>query len=586
MDMRIIALAMLLPLVLLLLITVCSMGAGHTDENSHPGLQRNRVGPALVGGKKAPGKGSSKFRGSGSTSSKTKGSQTQHKKSGGAKDNIGPVIPIEGNTLGSWLALLGSSGFTGAEKLAYKPIDIIAAMKELDKESESLDHPHAERRNSWSSMVGAMGYAAGEMETHAPYKHLEGKHLGHILGDTAAPAHENVGAPEQRHAKESVADKAKEDVIGPTAVQHEQDELGLDNQEKEDEDERLQRQEEEEMAARLIAIEEQSMAAAKTKVKTNSDKAKVSSKKDAKESTDRPTYASKVKTHMPGAFVAAEANAADHGTQHELGTTTNRDKKQGSKSDGGSKSTVPLRTRTSRPESSKHKSVAASSSSPALAEGSIGSRIWGYAQSSSFLKNVDTLSGGLFGTAVATVAALANTAEAATTLVKDKVPHKLSGLADDLKDSFEYHMKTDDDIEGLGAGPYGDGWDIRQALNKIHKMHDTEPHSHGKSQAGLSFSVEDITVGPRTSCSLQVPPRVDIGEESELSDGEQEVNEELMQRLKEPLQQATVHPHDESLGATTVHDGLLHPEEYTIDAQGNKVPVTDNRRDSGHDMLV
>ncbi|KAG0024753.1 hypothetical protein BGZ81_007599, partial [Podila clonocystis] len=404
MDKRIIALAMLLPLVLLLLITVFLMGAGHTDVNSHPGLQRNRAGPALVGGKKATGKGSSKFRGSGSTSSKTKGSKTQHKKSGGAQDNIGPVIPIEGNTLGSWLALLGSSGFTGAEKLAYKPIDIIAAMKELDKESEVLDHTHTERRNSWSSMVGAMGYTAGEMETHAPYKHLEGKHLGHILGDTAAPAHENVGAPEQRHAKESVADKAKEDVIGPTAAQHEQDELGLDNQEKEDEDERLQRQEEEEMAARLIAIEEQSMATAKTKVKANSDKAKVSSKKDAKESTERPTYASK----------------------HELGTTTNRDKKQGSKSDGGSKSTVPLRTRTPRPESSKHKSVAASSSSPALAEGSIGSRLWDYAQSSSFLKNVDSISGGLFGTAVATVAALANTAEAATTLVKDNVPHKLS----------------------------------------------------------------------------------------------------------------------------------------------------------------
>lgn len=88
MDMRIIALAMLLPLVLLLLVMVCSMGAGHTDENSHPGLQRHKVGPAVVSGKKETGKGPSKVKGSGSTSSKTlKGSQTQHKKSGGVQDN-------------------------------------------------------------------------------------------------------------------------------------------------------------------------------------------------------------------------------------------------------------------------------------------------------------------------------------------------------------------------------------------------------------------------------------------------------------------------------------------------------------------
>lgn len=213
-------------------------------------------------------------------------------------------------------------------------------------------------------------------------------------------------------------------------MQHEQDELGLDNQEQEDEDERLQRQEEEDMAAHLIALEEQSMAAAK--VKTDSVKAKASSKKDTEESSDRPTYAAKVKTHMPGAFVEAHTNTAvDHDSQNELAaTTTNHGKKQGPESDGGSaqsKSTVQMRTRTSRPESSKPKSVTASSSSAVPAEGSFGSRLWGYAQSSPFLKNVDSISGGLLGTAVATVGALANRAEAAKTLVKDNMPHKLTG---------------------------------------------------------------------------------------------------------------------------------------------------------------
>lgn len=86
MDMRIIALAMLLPLVLLLLIMVFFMGAGHTDKSSHPGLQRNRASHALVGGKKKTGKKHSKA-GGGSTSSKTQGSQTLYNKYGGAQDN-------------------------------------------------------------------------------------------------------------------------------------------------------------------------------------------------------------------------------------------------------------------------------------------------------------------------------------------------------------------------------------------------------------------------------------------------------------------------------------------------------------------
>lgn len=54
--------------------------------------------------------------------------------------------------------------------------------------------------------MGAKGYAGGEMESHAPYKHLEGKHLGHILEGTTAPAHESaVGAPEERYASKRLS---------------------------------------------------------------------------------------------------------------------------------------------------------------------------------------------------------------------------------------------------------------------------------------------------------------------------------------------------------------------------------------------
>lgn len=87
----------------------------------------------------------------------------------------------------------------------------LAAMKELEKESETLHQRRTERRNSWSSMMGAMGFAGGESETHAPYKHLEGKHLGHLLGDTAAPVHESAaGAPEQRHASKQLCFLSKQ----------------------------------------------------------------------------------------------------------------------------------------------------------------------------------------------------------------------------------------------------------------------------------------------------------------------------------------------------------------------------------------
>lgn len=133
-------------------------------------------------------------------------------------------------------------------------------------------------------------------------------------------------------------------------------------------------------------------------------------------------------------------------------------------------------------------------------------------------------------------------------------------LVDDLNDSFEYYMKTDSDTEDLVEVPYGDSWDIRQAVGKINKMHD-EYLSKG-DQSELSFSVEDISLGPKTARSLQVPVQTDAGEESELSDREPELNEALLQRVKEP------------------------PQQYTIDAQGNKVPITDARRDSGYDMLV
>lgn len=175
---------------------------------------------------------------------------------------------------------------------------------------------------------------------------------------------------------------------------------------------------------------------------------------------------------------------------------------------------------------------------------------------------------------------------------------------DDLRDKFEDAMETGDievfgagpydDVEIVGAGPYGDSWDVRQALNKIKQMHDER-----ESQGELSLSVEDISVGPKMADSLQVG-QMDAGEESELSDVEQQLNEALMQRIRMPHTEQKEDNSLESLGnnpqhghhvAVHPHDGTpSHPgqgtEQYTIDAQGNKVPITEDRRDSGFNMLV
>lgn len=57
----------------------------------------------------------------------------------------------------------------------------------------------------------------------------------------------------------------------------------------------------------------------------------------------------------------------------------------------------------------------------------IGSKIFGFVQGSQLLKNMDSLSGGLLGSAVATVATLASSAEATAGVIKNNLPDSVTG---------------------------------------------------------------------------------------------------------------------------------------------------------------
>lgn len=61
-------------------------------------------------------------------------------------------------------------------------------------------------------------------------------------------------------------------------------------------------------------------------------------------------------------------------------------------------------------------------------QGNIGSKIMGLAQESQLLKNMDDLSGGLLGTALASVAVVAFIAQATAEVVKRNVPESIKGI--------------------------------------------------------------------------------------------------------------------------------------------------------------
>ncbi|KAG0022406.1 hypothetical protein BGZ81_008548 [Podila clonocystis] len=80
---------------------------------------------------------------------------------------------------------------------------------------------------------------------------------------------------------------------------------------------------------------------------------------------------------------------------------------------------------------------------------SIAAKIMNFAQGNSIMKNLDGISGGVLGATLATVAALANTAEAAATSLKENIPSSVSDFVNELQESFDESMENGG-LEGTG----------------------------------------------------------------------------------------------------------------------------------------
>ncbi|KAF9147730.1 hypothetical protein BG015_010582 [Linnemannia schmuckeri] len=179
---HIVLLLLSLPLMLLFLSSCLMLGAGNTSEEPRgPGRKPD---PTKVEEKEkqSPPTYAAVARGSSSTSNAAKDKKIQGSKKGGAQDSAGSIKSHNqlgnDNSISSWSALLGSTGFRGGEALNYKPIDIYAAMKSAEK-----------------SIVDS-------------------------VEDTFAPGHDD-----------GIVSNIIKEIVGPTEAQHEQKEIGLDNKE-------------------------------------------------------------------------------------------------------------------------------------------------------------------------------------------------------------------------------------------------------------------------------------------------------------------------------------------------------------------
>ncbi|KAG0036468.1 hypothetical protein BGZ82_004156 [Podila clonocystis] len=90
---------------------------------------------------------------------------------------------------------------------------------------------------------------------------------------------------------------------------------------------------------------------------------------------------------------------------------------------------------------------------------SIAAKIMNFAQGNSVMKNLDGISGGVLGATLAIVAALTNTAEAATTSLKENIPNSVSDFVNELQESFDEAMEN--------GGLEGTGFDDQPRVSRV-----------------------------------------------------------------------------------------------------------------------
>ncbi|KAI7832820.1 hypothetical protein BC939DRAFT_6922 [Gamsiella multidivaricata] len=279
------------------------------------------------------------------------------------------------------------------------------------------------------------------------------------------------------------------------------------------------------------------------------------------------------------------------------------------------RASVSLRTRTHRPSSgnsiqqpdrtqTQHQRDDHTAQAKAKAGGEqqdLGARIYGLTQDSQLLKNMDSLSGGLFGTAIFMAAAVASTAEAAAGTIKHNLPDSVKDFAQELRDTLDYSIIRLED-SSISAIPNEETWGIRKAVSQIleednmvaSSYKSTPPSSPHKLSVEDSSTLEDHDT-PATCADVA---RVTCTTaESGQNNEEYEASEHQQKHGRgrdRHTHHLVIHPHDEFDIPHTGHvpviltmEGIQPPtmQEYTLDEHGHKVTVVDERRDSGFDML-
>ncbi|KAF9575765.1 hypothetical protein EC968_001552 [Mortierella alpina] len=512
---RIIILVMLLPIIMLLLSSCVFMGAGHTTDDGPPPYQGGRRGkkadPSQAGHNNANSASStsspskqSNASSSGSSSSSGKGGKSRHgSKKGGAHDrssdnaegsNIQAAMP-KGSVSngGSKATMLGSIGFRGAELQHFKPIDIYAAM--------GMDQPSANRKPDGRVMTNTNRGTAESRST---------KRSSSQSKKTEAPLRQGSNLHD-----ENVVSSIMGDVVGPSDSQQEQVEIDRDN---------LEEYENDDLDDNPSGTKARNNGSESRFDSTTSKNTKLGERSAPHEKAGKGrSTSSATKNSINEGLQESNRQLQSHAPEPDH-TGRQGSGPAGPDSESSTNISVPLsRTRVPRAygfkEADRHRHqphVSSRTNKKDLfgrypienqtdgkdyqvsSSNSLAFKIMDFAQRNFVMKNLDAISGGVLGATMATLAAGTAIVEASTNAWKGDFTSALDDLASNLKSSFDQAM-VDGDLEGSGIDQ-DNNWDLRSLTSDL--------NTAGKRPVTTvrRFSVEDISVGPRTRYAIYVDP--------------------------------------------------------------------------------
>ncbi|KAF9954846.1 hypothetical protein BGZ72_004246 [Mortierella alpina] len=584
---RIVILVMLLPVILLLLSSCVFMGAGHTADDGPPAYQGggrgkkadpNQAGHRHVNGASSSSSSKQSNGSSGASSSGSgKGGKSRHgSKKGGAQDrnpdntessktHAGVPKGVVGDG-GSKATMLGSAGFRGAELQHFKPIDIYAAMGMAQPVNRKPSgHGIAKVNRGAEDGISAKRNSSQSKKAEIPLRHGNSQH------------------------DDSLVSSIMEDVVGPSDSQQEQVEIDLDNQEDYEDN-----------------VLEDSVPITKAGgVKSAVDSARKNSKAGRKSdphaklgnggsplsSLDSESSAKKSQGLKESDLLQSHAPVQDHTDRQGAGPAGPGSEFSASPSAPLSRTRVPRAHSFKEADRHRHQPHISSRASKNHLFGHhptenevdakdrrvspLAFKIMDFAQRNTVMKSLDAVSGGVLGATMATVAAGTAIAESSTNAWKGDFTTALDDLASNLKDSFDQVM-IEGGLEGSGLDQ-DDNWDLRSMAPQLN-IASQRPVSMARK-----FSVEDISVGPRTKYAIYVDPP----QRSEVQgpDPEAPVNHDSKES-DEDVKILDYQSYKKSTGKTTKNKGNKNPTDKSatgIDWGNAKVKATETNPASGVD---